>query len=423
MPSRLRRSAAPVAAALVALLTACDVPSAPTPVSPRVDGPSLAANSTIPAEGTDSTLDFGTWNVEWFGDASNGPSNEPLQQENVRDVIRMTDLDLWGLQEVVNKSAFDNLLAQLPGYTGFLANDPLVTNGAAYYSDFSNTEQKVGFIYKPSIATLQGARVILTANDYDFAGRPPLEATFSVTLNGTTETLVVIVFHGKAGATSTDRTRRLNASNALKAYLDTSHPTGKVMVLGDWNDDVDVSIVSGMSSPYANFVNDPADYVFPTKALSDAGISSTVNYSDFIDHHLNTNELNATYVAGSARAMRVDQYFTSYGTTTTDHYPVASRYSVNGIGGGGGGGGGGGTTSISLSAAGRKVRGAQYVDLTWSGATSTDVDVFRNSAKVTTTANDGAYTDSMGKAGAGTYSYKVCESGTTTCSNTVSVTF
>lgn len=39
------------------------------------------------------------------------------------------------------------------------------------------------------------------------------------------------------------------------------------------------------------------------------------------------------------------------------------------------------------------MRGAQYADLTWSGATSPDVDVKRNGTVVATVANGGAYTE------------------------------
>jgi hypothetical protein len=65
----------------------------------------------------------------------------------------------------------------------------------------------------------------------------------------------------------------------------------------------------------------------------------------------------------------------------------------------------------------------QHADLTWSGATSTNIDVYRNGAVVATTANDGAYTDTIGGRGGGSYTYKVCEAGTTTCSNDAVVSF
>ena len=79
-----------------------------------------------------------------------------------------------------------------------------------------------------------------------------------------------------------------------------------------------------------------------------------------------------------------------------------------------------GTTTITLTARGYK-KGTYKVDLSWSGATSPDVDVRRNGAVIATTPNDGAHTDSLGKTG-GSYTYEVCEAATTTCSDPVTVT-
>ena len=459
-----------------------------------VDAPRFA---TVPAEGGGTTLDFATWNIEWFGYTAEGPSNETLQLENVRDVIAGSDLDIWGLQEVVDVPHFNNLVSQLPGYDGFLANDASVTDGPAYYSDYDGTEQKVGIIYKTSILTVKSARLILTEYNYEWAGRPPLEVKGSISLDGTTEDVVIIILHAKAGTASSDWERRNKASIGLKSYLDSTYPTGKVIVIGDFNDDVDVSITKPKASPYANFVADSADYRFPTEALSDAGLTSTVYYRDMIDHHLGTNEFWAVYVPGSAEILRVDQYIADYDQTTSDHYPVKTQYTHSGSGGGnaaptasftyscsgltcnftdtstdsdgsissrswafgdgatstatnpshtyaaGGSytvqltvtdnGGATGTTSktvsvssgstaISLSVRGYKVRGTASVDLTWSGATSSSIDLFRNGSKITTSANDGALTDTIGKV-SGTFTYKVCEAGTTTCSNEASATF
>ena len=61
--------------------------------------------------------------------------------------------------------------------------------------------------------------------------------------------------------------------------------------------------------------------------------------------------------------------------------------------------------------------------LTWSGATSTDVDVYRDGMPIVTTANDGSYVDSTGDTGRARYTYQVCEAGTQTCSNNAKVKF
>lgn len=79
--------------------------------------------------------------------------------------------------------------------------------------------------------------------------------------------------------------------------------------------------------------------------------------------------------------------------------------------------------TISLSATGHKIKGIQHADLTWSDATTTNVDVYRDGLIIATTANDGTYTDNIGNRGGGSYTYKVCEEGTTTCSNEATVTF
>jgi hypothetical protein len=78
---------------------------------------------------------------------------------------------------------------------------------------------------------------------------------------------------------------------------------------------------------------------------------------------------------------------------------------------------------IMLTANGYKVNGIDTVDLFWSGATSSSVDIYRNGVLLTTRPNIGHYTDSTGLRGHGTLTYKVCEAGTQNCSNQVTITF
>jgi len=81
-------------------------------------------------------------------------------------------------------------------------------------------------------------------------------------------------------------------------------------------------------------------------------------------------------------------------------------------------------TGITLTTRGYKVKGLEKADLTWTpSGTSTNTDVYRNNVKIATTPNDGAYTDPINAKGKGTYTYKVCNAGTTTCSNNSVVTF
>jgi hypothetical protein len=78
--------------------------------------------------------------------------------------------------------------------------------------------------------------------------------------------------------------------------------------------------------------------------------------------------------------------------------------------------------AITLTARGRVTKGRRYVDLAWSGATTGTVEVHRNGSMITSTANDGAHTDSLSKS-KGTFRYRVSHPGGTPTSNEVAVTF
>ena len=81
------------------------------------------------------------------------------------------------------------------------------------------------------------------------------------------------------------------------------------------------------------------------------------------------------------------------------------------------------TGGITLSATGYKVRGRHHADLTWDGAGSTNVDIKLDGTIIDTTANDGAYTWSSNNRGGASYTFEVCEAGTSTCSNSTTVIF
>jgi len=79
--------------------------------------------------------------------------------------------------------------------------------------------------------------------------------------------------------------------------------------------------------------------------------------------------------------------------------------------------------AISLDANGYKIKGVGKVDLTWSGAGGSQVDIVRDEAVIATVVNSGNYTDDTRKKGGATYVYRVCEAGSAVCSNDVIVVF
>lgn len=74
---------------------------------------------------------------------------------------------------------------------------------------------------------------------------------------------------------------------------------------------------------------------------------------------------------------------------------------------------------ISLVAVGTKTKGQVRVDLAWSGAATSQVDIFRNGVKLATAPNSGAYADTSAKGSLSSYAYQVCELNTVVCSAVV----
>ncbi len=272
----------------------------------------------VPKIGTDTTLDIGTWNIEWFGDSLNGPSNEVTQLKNVTDVIQGMNLDLLGLCEISNAGYWSKLQTNLPDYGAILTS-------------YSQT-QKTGLLYRKSMFRLLYSKSILLAFEYEFAsGRFPLEIALETQWGSKKDTMYVWVIHLKANTGSTSEKlmsyeRRSKAAEELKNYLDPKKRWEGV-VLGDWNDDLDVSIVSGKNSPFLTWRND-TNYVFPSYRLSLAKQKSTASYSEMIDHMCVTTSMKSNWLLNQSGVMVGDAYVPSYRFNTSDHYPVWARFSM-----------------------------------------------------------------------------------------------
>jgi len=84
----------------------------------------------------------------------------------------------------------------------------------------------------------------------------------------------------------------------------------------------------------------------------------------------------------------------------------------------------GGGEAINLTGTASKVRGRWRSDLSWSPAgTSAQVDVYRQGSVIATSSNSGSYVDQTNFNGGGSLTYKVCEAGTSTCSNELTLDF
>ena len=290
----------------------------------------LKGSSIDPA----TTLDVVNWNIEWFGSASLGPSNDNLQEQNVVNVMNSLDADLYALGEIVSEPRLQSVVSQLPGYAYVIGN---YGSGATTPAGIASA-QKLAFVYNASVFSNVSVRPMINAasgtTSYTnwSSGRYPFLMTADVTVNCVTKTVSFILIHAKANTSPliTSYNRRKAAAEELKDTIDTHFNDDHVIILGDFNDDLDETITAGVNPPlssYVPFTTDVQDFFAPTLSLSLQGEQSTVTYDNVIDHVVITNEVVPYYVTGSASILTdVSSTISNYGNTTSDHYPVLTRY-------------------------------------------------------------------------------------------------
>lgn len=305
-----------------------------------------AVEETISVKGTSidpaTTLEVVNWNMEWFGSPLQNPANDDLQQQNAATVLKNANADIYALVEVVDTARLGNIVRQMPGYSYVVCNYGSHTNPYESGAGSINDAQKEAFVYKTDLFKNVQTRPMLTngvntAEDlsnpnynYWSSGRYPFLFTADLTLNCVTQKINFIAIHAKANTspTTTSYNRRLAGAQSLHDTLQAQFSNEKVILLGDFNDDLDNSITAGFTTTsWSPFTTDPENFTAVTLPLSLEGKKSTVSYNDMIDQVVISNELVDNYLPGSATVLTdIAAQITNYGSTTTDHYPIFSRY-------------------------------------------------------------------------------------------------
>jgi hypothetical protein len=253
------------------------------------------ASATIQLKGTSldpaNTLEVVNWNVEWFGSTSMGPTNDAQQEQNVRTIIQNIGADVYALAEVVDETRLANIVASMPGYTYVISNYGSHTNPNESSPSPLSEAQKLAFIYKTSVFSNVSTTALLSVGINSLAdisttsynnwssGRFPYMMTADVTLDGVTKTVRFILVHAKANTspTTTSYNRRKAGADELHALLNSTYSTDNIIMLGDYNDDLDATITDGINPPttsWVAFTTDNSNYASATLPLSQAGKKS-----------------------------------------------------------------------------------------------------------------------------------------------------
>lgn len=246
---------------------------------------------------SDTKLHVMTWNIEWF------PKRSGSTITRLAELIKNTNADLIAMQEVADPTQLNALINVLPGWN------------YKYYDVRGG--QELAYLYKESeIVSISDLSIIFPSNTSAFY-RPPVIATVEH-INGQKITLFNI--HLKCCGGADNVARRAEASQLLKTYLDNNLANDKLIILGDYNDEL-----TGSDNPFQNFIADSLHYYFADTEIA-KGDHKYWSYPDFgqfgshIDHMLISNELFDDVV--SISTLEFNECIDDYNYYISDHRPL-----------------------------------------------------------------------------------------------------
>lgn len=281
----------------------------------------IFTSSILPAQniedlsfGTDTTFEAMTWNIEWF------PKNGQITIDYVSQIIDALDIDLVAIQEVSDTMLFKQMIEGLDGYGGYFKS--------AWFAGLA-------YIYKTDAIEINDIYEIYTTSPYWSAfPRSPMVMEMSF-MN---ENFIIINNHFKCCGdgildpydSSDEETRRLEASNLLKQYIDSNFPNERVIVLGDLND---ILTDEPVNNVFQAFFDDAGNYLFADMniALGNSSNWSYPTWPSHLDHILVTNELfdELENDGSNIETIKIDEYLASgwweYESNISDHRPVALK--------------------------------------------------------------------------------------------------
>ncbi|MGJ7032961.1 endonuclease/exonuclease/phosphatase [Niabella hirudinis] len=285
--------------------------------------PSLPAEDSMLLKNYNKELVIVNWNIEWFGSGRSGSAPD-VQEANAGAVLRYLGADLYGICEVVDTARFGSMVRHYLGDEFRFVISP-----------YPRIEQKLALVYNRNIFRNARARPFMstsaTAAVHFASGRFPFLFTADVVVNGQRNTVHFILLHAKAGSGKEAYEQRRDGARELKDSLDAYFGGQHCMILGDFNDHLNGSIVPDSASPYKNFIAEPARYSPVTLSLNVPGYQSTINFpNSVIDQQIVSGKMMDWYRRGSVRvrtdvAAVVPDYPSGH---TSDHYPVSSVYQV-----------------------------------------------------------------------------------------------
>jgi len=266
-------------------------------------------NWDFPNLNKNDSIEIITWNCEFFPHAND--STILALAEAVSDL----NADIIAFQELRRTGWFSKLMAYLPEY------DFIVSQQASFMD--------LAIIYKNNMFEMTRQIEPFAENDYNFAGRPPLQADLTYNKDGQNIPLSVINLHMKC--CDSGLARRQKAGQMLFKYLDEHYDEqSNIIVLGDWNDDTKDNPGEHCFEP---FFQDDRFYFTTREIAFDINQASYPKepYVSFLDHIMISEKLLPRESSYDVKTILMGDFmggYDVYETYISDHRPVLLSFSV-----------------------------------------------------------------------------------------------
>ncbi|RCW31117.1 endonuclease/exonuclease/phosphatase family protein [Marinilabilia salmonicolor] len=256
-------------------------------------------------------LEIVTFNLENFPKSGNTIMH-------TAELLQHLNADVVAVQEISSEGALVELANQMTGWEAVFTTAP------------TSYGQSLGYLVKATeVEVLDDfTQAWFEEDTYNFP-RTPFVIKVRHRESGM-ETLLVNL-HLKASGDPEEEAenvgRRRVASQMLQEYLDNNHPDDFVIVLGDFNDEINEE--KTIDDVFSNFTEEAEAYRFADATIADGSedLWSYPSWPSHIDHILITDEW-FNYLE-STTTIRPDKCFEDYEDFISDHRPVVAIFDVD----------------------------------------------------------------------------------------------
>lgn len=277
------------------------------------------------AEKGGSTVEIGSYNMEWLGDSKEKPRNDK-DYAMLAQVIKDSGVEVMGVQEIADEKALQKVVSNLPGFDYILGTTGVRGNGKKQYIGIIYNAERVQ-CDKSSVKELKEAQVPHIMGDNHL--RAPLIVDMKA--DNFSFTLVNVHMKSKRGEKGGKVSIRDEQAKIINKWMKDQIASGKdkdIILVGDCNDFIDSKCMKLLTDGVMQFATEEAkakgEYSnIPWKSLIDQIGITVVN--------INGGPVGgavANYIKDSTHVFDTRKY-PNHKKWGSDHMPVVASFKTD----------------------------------------------------------------------------------------------